>query len=409
MSAKRKAPSKLAMPVIKPSARLPIKTSIDEKNATVTEAAAFSAFEPIQISSDSESEESASDEEEEGEDDKDEEMKDAEQEKGDDEQEEPATSEPARKRVNGGTARPAKDDDAATDGTDSEADAAPTFGDLLRQQQTIDVHATFAGQAGSSGALATQNTTRTITVPSASSLGTVLNQALRTDDSELLESCFATTDLSVVHNTIERLESSLASNLLMHLSSRLHSRPGRAGTLMHWVQWTLVVHGGALAAQPEALARLTKLQKVLATRARGLNSLLVLKGKLDLLDSQLKLRKKMQARNARNPSGEDDDDEDENVIYVEGEDDAGDEGMGVRRRGVVDDDDEVEGVLLANGIGGDSDDEEDDLGGEEGSDEEEGDESPDEDEVNYDDVDDSMAEDDDSDDAAPPAKRVNKS
>lgn len=406
MSAKRKAPSKLAAPSIRPSARIPTKLSIDEKNTSVAESDALALSKTIEISSDSESEEDVSDDEEDAED---EEMQDVGPESDEEQPEAEVSEEPTRKRTNGGGKRPANDGE--DDESDSEADAAPTFGDLLREQQTIDVHAALAGQAsGASGALATQSTTRTITVPSASSLGTVLNQALRTDDTELLESCFATTDLAVVHNTIERLDSGLAANLLMQLGSRLHQRPGRAGTLMHWVQWTLVVHGGALAAQPEALSKLGRLQKVLAMRARGLNSLLVLKGKLDLLDAQLKLRKKMQARQARNPSGDDDDDDDENVIYVEGEDDIdGDEAGARRKRTVVEDDDEVDELLLANGIGGDSDDEEIDLDGDD-SDVSDGDESLDEDEVNYDDVDDSMAEDDDSDvEAAPPAKRANKS
>ncbi|PKS10899.1 hypothetical protein jhhlp_002657 [Lomentospora prolificans] len=404
MSTKRKAPSKLAAPSIKPSARMPIKRSIDEKNASVAESDALGMPNTIEISSDSESEEDVSDDEEDAED---EEMQDASPDDDVDDAKANASEEPTRKRVNGGATQTAKNEE--DDESDSDADAAPTFGDLLREQQTIDVHAALSGQADASGSLTTQNTTRTITVPSASSLGTVLNQALRTDDTELLESCFATTDLAVVHNTIERLDSSLAANLLMQLGSRLHQRPGRAGTLMHWVQWTLVVHGGALAAQPEALSKLTKLQKVLAMRARGLNSLLVLKGKLDLLDAQLKLRKKMQARQMRKPGGDEDEDEDENVIYVEGENDVDDEQSGSRRkRTVVEDDDEVDELLLANGIGGDSDDEEDDFG-EDGSEDEAVDESLDEDEVNYDDVDDSMAEDDDSDDAAPPAKRINKS
>ncbi|CAI4213347.1 unnamed protein product [Parascedosporium putredinis] len=383
MSAKRKAPSKLAAPSIRPNARIPTKLSIDEKNTSVAESDALALSKTIEISSDSESEEDVSDDEEDAED---EEMQDAAPESDEEQPEAEVSEEPTRKRTNGGGKRPANDGE--DDESDSEADAAPTFGDLLREQQTIDVHAALAGQAsGASGALATQSTTRTITVPSASSLGTVLNQALRTDDTELLESCFATTDLAVVHNTIERLDSGLAANLLMQLGSRLHQRPGRAGTLMHWVQWTLVVHG-----------------------ARGLNSLLVLKGKLDLLDAQLKLRKKMQARQARNPSGDDDDEDDENVIYVEGEDDIdGDEAGARRKRTVVEDDDEVDELLLANGIGGDSDDEEIDLDGDD-SDVSDGDESLDEDEVNYDDVDDSMAEDDDSDvEAAPPAKRANKS
>lgn len=396
MSTKRKAPSRIAPPVVKPSANPATKAGIDERTADVsaaeaaTSAAALGKGEMIEISSDSES-----DSEEDAED---EEMGDAQPEP---EAEAEADADSSVKKINGDATR---QEDGDAEGTESDSDAgAPSFGDLLRSHQTIDVEATLSGPADADSGALVQQGGRSLAAPSASSLGTVLNQALRTDDAELLESCFATTDLPVVHNTIERLDSGLAGSLLVHLATRLHRRPGRAGTLMHWVRWTLVVHGGALAAQPEAMARLASLQKVLATRARGLNSLLVLKGKLDLLESQLKLRKRVQARRVRRGAGDEgeDDEEDENVIFVDGE---GEGGQGARRGDLIGDNEDVDDVLLMNGIAGDSDDEE----GVEGisDDDEEGEESLGEDEVDFDDVDESMGEEDESDvEAAPPAKK----
>ena len=393
MSTKRKAPSRIAAPVVKPGAKPTTRTAVDEKHADISAAVAAAAAgvlpkpDAIEISSDS-----GSDSEEDVED---EEMGEAGQDEEVEEEQKQLENVPEvreKQRVNGEVAR--QDDDAATEGTESDAEVAPSFGDLLRSQQTIDVEASLAN-GNDAGALVPSGS-RTLTAPSASSLGTVLNQALRSDDTELLESCFATTDIAVVHNTIERLDSALAGALLVHLATRLHRRPGRAGTLMNWVQWTLVVHGGALAAQPQAMEKLASLQKVLATRARGLNSLLILKGKLDLLEAQLKLRKRVQARQARRGIADDgeDDEEDENVIYVDGEEGAS---------GLVEDED-VDDVLLMNGIAGDSDDEEDDVLLD---DEDEAEESLDEEEVNFDDVDESMGEEDESDvEAAPPAKKV---
>lgn len=398
MSTKRKAPSRIAPPVVKPSAKPATKAGIDERAADVSAAeAATSSTAPgkgemIEISSDS-----GSDSEEDAED---EEMGDAQP-----EAETEADADSSAKKVNGDVAR---QEDGDAEGTESDSDVgAPSFGDLLRSHQTIDVEATLSGPADAgSNALVSQGG-RSLAAPSASSLGTVLNQALRTDDAELLESCFATTDVPVVHNTIERLDSGLAGSLLVHLATRLHRRPGRAGTLMHWVRWTLVVHGGALAAQPEAMAKLASLQKVLATRARGLNSLLVLKGKLDLLESQLKLRKRVQARRVRRGAGDEgeDDEDDENVIFVDGE---GEGGQNARKGDLIGDNEDVDDVLLMNGIAGDSDDEE----GVEGisDDDEEGEESLGEDEVDFDDVDESMGEEDESDvEAAPPAKKPKSS
>lgn len=372
---------------MKPSAKPSTRTIVDEKHTDVsaaemaTSAPALSKKETIEISSDS-----GSESEEDAEDPDDEEMGDAGQEGMED------APQPSRK-ANGEVTRQ-EDAEAATEGTESDSEVAPSFGDLLRSQQTIDVEASLGGSQ-SAGALAPSGE-RSLTAPSASSLGTVLNQALRTDDTELLESCFATTDVAVVHNTIERLDSALAGTLLSHLATRLHRRPGRAGTLMNWVQWTLVVHGGALAAQPDAMAKLSSLQKVLATRARGLNSLLILKGKLDLLEAQLKLRKRVQARQARRGVADEgeDDEEDENVVFVDGE------GEG----GTMIEDEDVDDVLLMNGTAGDSDDDEGDVVVE---DSEEGEESLDEDDVNFDDVDESMGEEDESEvEAAPPAKRA---
>ena len=373
--------------MVKPSAKPSGRTAVDEKHADVTaaematSAPALSKGETIEISSDS-----GSDSEEDVDDPEDEEM-------GDMGEGEVEDARQPSKKANGEVTRH-EDGDVATEGTESDSEVAPSFGDLLRSQQTIDVEANLGGANGA-GPLVPLGE-RTLTAPSASSLGTVLNQALRTDDTELLESCFATTDVAVVHNTIERLDSALAGTLLSHLATRLHRRPGRAGTLMNWVQWTLVVHGGALAAQPDAMAKLSSLQKVLATRARGLNSLLILKGKLDLLDAQLKLRKRVQARQARRGVADEveDDEEDENVVFVDGE------GEG----GTMIEDEDADDVLLLNGTAGDTDDDEGDVVV---GDSEEEEESLDEDEVNFDDVDESMGEEEESEvEAAPPAKRA---
>jgi U3 small nucleolar RNA-associated protein 5 len=83
---------------------------------------------------------------------------------------------------------------------------------------------------------------------------------------------------------------------------------------MVWVQWSLAAHGGYLASQPQLVKQLSTLNKVLKERASGLQPLLSLKGRLDMLHLQLNLRRKNQTKAAQ-------DDEEEAVIYVEGEDD----------------------------------------------------------------------------------------
>lgn len=186
--------------------------------------------------------------------------------------------------------------------------------DLVREPHVVDVESAFTvGLEDGPGALAA-TANRSLTAPNAQSLGTVLTQALRTNDSELLESCLRVIDVDTIYATVERLPSPLVGVLLQKLAERLHKKPGRAGMLMVWVQWSLAAHGGYLASQPHLVKQLATLNKVLRERASGLQPLLSLKGRLDMLQAQLELRKRNQRRAAN-------DDEDDAVIYVEGEDD----------------------------------------------------------------------------------------
>ncbi|PVI07276.1 NUC189-domain-containing protein [Periconia macrospinosa] len=241
---------------------------------------------------------------------------------------------------------------------DNEASPEPeemSFGDRLRAQapeeidrapQIVDVDSNFVGSNADSRALATATINQPLAAPSATSLGTVLTQALRTNDQELLDSCLRVNDVETVYATIERLPSPLVGTLLQKLAERLHKRPGRPGMLMVWVQWSLSAHGGYLATQPQLVKQLATLNKVLKERASGLQPLLALKGRLDMLHTQLDLRRRNQKRAAN-------DDMDEAVIYVEGEEessaddisdeeDAEDNATGTRKRlrhGSLEDDD----------------------------------------------------------------------
>lgn len=220
----------------------------------------------------------------------------------------------------------AQQDTVAPVSNGNEASPEPeelSFGDRLRAQapedhdrvpHVVDVDATFAGPNAGSSALATATSNQPLTAPSATSVGTILTQALRTNDQEMLDSCLRLNDVDMVYATIERLPSPLVGTLIQKLAERLHKRPGRPGMLMVWVQWSISAHGGYLATQPQLVKQLSTLNKVLKERASGLQPLLALKGRLDMLETQLDLRKRNQKRAAN-------DDMDEAVIYVEGEDD----------------------------------------------------------------------------------------
>ncbi len=202
----------------------------------------------------------------------------------------------------------------------------PSFGDLIRTNapEAVDVQASFIDPNAQSLVPAGDRSLQQL--PSGMSLGTVLTQSLRTNDTNLLETCFHVRDLATIRATIERLDSSFATVLLQRLAERLHSRPGRAGSLMVWIQWTLVAHGGYLAGQPEVMKRLASLHRVVKDRANSLHSLLSLKGKLDMLEAQMNLRKSMQVR-SRAVNALDEDNE-EGVIYVEGQEESDSEEEG---------------------------------------------------------------------------------
>ncbi|GIC90845.1 WD40 repeat and Utp12 domain-containing protein [Aspergillus udagawae] len=212
----------------------------------------------------------------------------------------------------------------AGDEEDAEEDETgePSFGELLRANasEEIDVEAELEDDVRIGSLVPGKPSAAVQQITSGVTLSTVLTQSLKTNDNGMLESCFHTGDLTIVRETIQRLDSSLAATLLQKLAERLSSRPGRYGHLLVWVQWTCVAHGGALAGKPELLKRMSTLFKVMDQRSSSLSSLLLLKGKLDMLHAQLGLRQSLRG----GAEGMDSEDED-NIIYVEGQEELEDE------------------------------------------------------------------------------------
>ncbi|KAJ5815497.1 hypothetical protein N7474_007274 [Penicillium riverlandense] len=254
---------------------------------------------------------------------------------------------------------------------EEEEGAEPSFGELLgvNTGQEVDVEAELDDDIRLGALVPGKPKAAVQQIPSGISLATVLTQSLKTNDNGMLESCFHTGDTSIIRTTIQRLDSSLAATLLQKLAERLSSRPGRYGHLLVWVQWTCVAHGGALAGHPDLLKRMATLFKVMDQRSSSLPSLLLLKGKLDMLDAQLGLRQSLRS----GAEGLDSEDED-NVIYVEGQDDDEDsevEAKVPRSKSIRDtafDEDEP----MMNGVADESDDDEEEGSEDEDEDEEDG-------------------------------------
>lgn len=190
----------------------------------------------------------------------------------------------------------------------------PSFGELLARKHPVTISVADPLHPETSTLVQVEDK-KAMSIPSGISLSTVLTQALKTNDQNLLESCLHSTETDVIKNTIQRLDSALAGILLQKLAERLASRPGRYGHLLLWVQWTCIVHGGAVAGRPEVFSKIETLYGVLSQRAKSLDSLLLLKGKLDMLDAQLAFRRDIQSqRGARHDRDE------ANVIYVDEDD-----------------------------------------------------------------------------------------
>ncbi|TVY81021.1 U3 small nucleolar RNA-associated protein [Lachnellula suecica] len=384
MSTKRKLPQKLAQPKATQSAKILSKGNLDDSKTIVSggtngiKSRVNGTQEVLEISSDSSSEGG----------------EDSEEESADEQDEDEA--------------QPISGEDVSMADADAEEDDAqengePSFGDLVRANASEPIDVAGAFEDPSSRTLAYPQGSQ-IQPPSGASLGTVLTQALKTNDVSLLESCLHTTDVPTIRATIQRLDSPLAGTLLQKLAERLHRRPGRAGSLMVWVQWTLVTHGGYLSTQKDLIKKLAELNKVIDERAKGLQPLLALKGKLDMLEAQVELRRNMQHQRRS-----DDDEEDEGVIYVEGQE-SDEEGVAkpqrLARNGDLEDFSEgsevSEDMPMTNGVIADSEDEEDSSGNELIDDEasETDNDSGNEDEVDHDDED----SEEESDEEPPPTK-----
>lgn len=213
--------------------------------------------------------------------------------------------------------------DEAGDPMDEDDKEELTFGERLEKQQDepIDVEAVLAAQEASSSDEAAQRPTRTVArIPTGATFSTVLTQALRTTDSALLDSCFDTNDLEAVRETLSRIDSRLTVPLMQRIAERVAASPGRLGNLMVWIQWAIIAHGGYLAGIPEMRRRLAGLYQVIEMRAQGLQPLLQLKGKLDMLAAQGDIRREEQERNLR--AGEEE--SADMTIYVQGMSDASD-------------------------------------------------------------------------------------
>lgn len=124
-------------------------------------------------------------------------------------------------------------------------------------------------------------------VPTADSLVTLMEQALQSNDSALLEQCLLCTNLDIIDATTERLPTQRVLTLLKTLVSKFEKRPSRGLLVTHWLSYILKHHISFLITVPDLSRQLAGLSQLLEQRLSSYSRLASLSGRLDLLMSQV--------------------------------------------------------------------------------------------------------------------------
>ncbi|GBG29108.1 Guanine nucleotide-binding protein subunit beta-1 [Hondaea fermentalgiana] len=129
----------------------------------------------------------------------------------------------------------------------------------------------------------------------AGSLSTVLEQALQSNDNQLLEVCLRNQDKKVIGATVQRLSPRRAVQLLGVVVSKLEARPARGQALLLWIHAVLEQHATHMVKIQDLPEVLGSLYQVIETRLAVFDKFLKLSGRLDFVLSQVALRTAQEA------------------------------------------------------------------------------------------------------------------
>ncbi|KAL0088401.1 WD40-repeat-containing domain protein [Phycomyces blakesleeanus] len=135
-----------------------------------------------------------------------------------------------------------------------------------------------------------KTTTRKIVAPSAGTLQNVLIQALHSNDVQLLEACLSHTRIDIVHRTVQRLPANHVIPLLFQLISRFQEKPNRGRNMLIWINAVLTLHTAYLMTVPDLVNKLSGFYQALDSRVGVFPKLLSLRGRLDMVQSQIDTR-----------------------------------------------------------------------------------------------------------------------
>ena len=101
----------------------------------------------------------------------------------------------------------------------------------------------------------------------AASVTVLLSQALRSNDHQLLEKCFAISNDKVMKSTVQQLAPQDAARLLQVAVQRLQSSPHRGKQFAAWLRALLLYHTAYLISAPGLCTLLLSLQRINACTA----------------------------------------------------------------------------------------------------------------------------------------------
>ncbi|KAG4101372.1 WD40 repeat-like protein [Neocallimastix lanati (nom. inval.)] len=139
----------------------------------------------------------------------------------------------------------------------------------------------------------TSTKSKKMVIPKGESIQNMLQQAVHSNDKQLLETCLSVTNIKVIRNTLERLPPQYVIPFLNLLKERIQKKPQRGCYIFDWIRYTIMIHMSYLISVPELTSQLGELYQLLQERSSLMGKLSQLNGRLDLINSQFVTRNQM--------------------------------------------------------------------------------------------------------------------
>ena len=124
----------------------------------------------------------------------------------------------------------------------------------------------------------------------AASLSSALEQALQSNDLDMIEACINQSDQEIIGTTVGRLPPSRILQFVGVLVQKYEARPSRSRILFAWIEAILKQHAAFLITVPDLTATLGGLYESVKSRARLLDKFVQLSGRLDFIVSQVDIQ-----------------------------------------------------------------------------------------------------------------------